>query len=169
MKRIGLLSDTHGFMDKRILNHLSQCDEIWHAGDIGSVDVIDQLEAFKPTRIVFGNIDDKEIQRRTQENLHFEIEGFRVWMTHIGGAPPRYNPAVLPTLKNDAPDIFICGHSHILRVIRDKEMSNLLYINPGAAGKEGFHKMRTLLRFNLHEGVISQMEVVELGKRGAIE
>ncbi|MCE7042548.1 metallophosphoesterase [Dyadobacter sp. CY312] len=169
MKRIGLLSDTHGFMDNRVLNHLSQCDEIWHAGDIGSVKIIDQLEAFKPTRIVFGNIDDKEIQRRTHENLHFEIEGFRIWMTHIGGAPPRYNPAVLPALKSDAPDIFICGHSHILRVIRDKEMSNMLYINPGAAGKEGFHKMRTLLRFNLHEGVISQMEVVELGKRGAIE
>lgn len=169
MKKIGLLSDTHGFMDDRILNHLAQCDEIWHAGDIGSVEIIDRLEAFKPTRIVFGNIDDKKIQLRSQENLHFEIEGFRIWMTHIGGAPPRYNPAVLPVLKNDTPDIFICGHSHILRVIRDKDMSNMLYINPGAAGKEGFHKMRTLLRFNLHEGVISQMEVVELGKRGALE
>lgn len=169
MKKIGLLSDTHGFIDDRILNHLAQCDEIWHAGDIGSVAIIDKLEAFKPTRIVYGNIDNKEIQRRTTENLHFEIEGFRIWMTHIGGAPPRYNPMVLPTLKADTPDIFICGHSHILRVIRDKDMANMLYINPGAAGKEGFHKMRTLLRFNLHDGVISQMEVVELGKRGDIE
>lgn len=169
MKKIGLLSDTHGFIDDRILNHLTQCDEIWHAGDIGSVAIIDKLEAFKPTRIVYGNIDNKEIQRRTTENLHFEIEGFRIWMTHIGGAPPRYNPMVLPTLKADTPDIFICGHSHILRVIRDKDMANMLYINPGAAGKEGFHKMKTLLRFNLHDGVISQMEVVELGKRGDIE
>ncbi len=169
MKKIGLLSDTHGFIDDRILNHLVHCDEIWHAGDIGSVEIIDRLEAFKPTRIVYGNIDNKEIQRRTHENLHFEIEGFRVWMTHIGGAPPRYNPVVLPSLRNDTPDIFVCGHSHILRVIRDKDLANMLYINPGAAGKEGFHKMRTLLRFNLHDGVISQMEVVELGKRGAIE
>jgi putative phosphoesterase len=169
MKRIGLLSDTHGYLDSRILDHLAQCDEIWHAGDIGSIKIIDKLEAFKPSRIVFGNIDSKEIQLRTHENLFFEVEGFRVWMTHIGGAPPRYNPAVLPRLKAETPDIFICGHSHILRVIRDKEMANMLYINPGAAGKEGFHKMRTLLRFNLHDGVISQMEVVELGKRGAIE
>jgi putative phosphoesterase len=169
MKRIGLLSDTHGFIDDRILGHLTSCDEIWHAGDIGSVAIIDKLEALKPTRIVYGNIDNREIQVRTHEHLHFEIEGFRVWITHIGGAPPRYNPLVMPMLKSAAPDIFICGHSHILRVIRDKEMSNMLYINPGAAGKEGFHKMRTLLRFNLHEGVISQMEVVELGKRGALE
>lgn len=169
MKKIGLLSDTHGFIDERIISHLAHCDEIWHAGDIGSVKIIDQLEAFKPCRIVYGNIDNKEIQSRSHENLHFEVEGFRIWMTHIGGAPPRYNPAVLPSLRNDTPDIFICGHSHILRVIRDKDLSNMLFINPGAAGKEGFHKMRTLLRFNLHEGVISQMEVVELGKRGAIE
>jgi len=169
MKRIGLLSDTHGYLDSRVLDHLAQCDEIWHAGDIGSVEIIDRLEAFKTCRIVFGNIDNKEIQLRSHENLNFELEGFRIWMTHIGGAPPRYNPMVLPQLKADTPDIFICGHSHILRVIRDKTLSNMLYINPGAAGKEGFHKMRTLLRFNLHEGVISQMEVVELGKRGAIE
>ena len=169
MKSIGLLSDTHGFLDPRIFDYFANCDEVWHAGDIGSVAIIEQLEAFKPTRIVFGNIDDKAIQVRTQENLHFELEGFRIWMTHIGGAPPRYNPMVMPALKSDPPDIFICGHSHILRVIRDKDLRNMLYINPGAAGREGFHKIRTLLRFNLHEGLISQMEVIELGKRGAIE
>ena len=169
MKSIGLLSDTHGFLDPRIFDYFANCDEVWHAGDIGSVAIIEQLEAFKPTRIVFGNIDDKAIQVRTQENLHFELEGFRIWMTHIGGAPPRYNPMVMPALKADPPDIFICGHSHILRVIRDKELRKMLYINPGAAGREGFHKIRTLLRFNLHEGLISQMEVIELGKRGAIE
>jgi putative phosphoesterase len=169
MKSIGLLSDTHGYLDPRILEYFANCDEIWHAGDIGSVAIIDQLEAFKPTRIVYGNIDNKAIQVRCHENLHFELEGFRIWMTHIGGAPPRYNPVVLPTLKSELPDIFICGHSHILRVIRDKELRNMLYINPGATGREGFHKIRTLLRFNLHEGLISQMEVIELGKRGAIE
>jgi len=169
MTSIGLLSDTHGYLDPRIFDYFANCDEVWHAGDIGSVAIIEQLEAFKPTRIVFGNIDDKSIQIRSQENLFFELEGFRIWMTHIGGAPPRYNPAVMPTLKEDTPDIFICGHSHILRVIRDKDLKNMLYINPGAAGREGFHKIRTLLRFNLHEGLITQMEVIELGKRGAIE
>lgn len=169
MKSIGLLSDTHGYLDPRIFEHFANCDEVWHAGDIGSVGIIDQLEAFKPVRIVFGNIDEKAIQGRSHEHLHFELEGFRIWMTHIGGAPPRYNPLVMPTLKSELPDIFICGHSHILRVIRDKDLKNMLYINPGAAGREGFHKIRTLLRFNLHEGLISKMEVIELGKRGAIE
>ncbi|WP_025764556.1 metallophosphoesterase family protein [Dyadobacter tibetensis] len=169
MTRIGLLSDTHGYLDPRILEHFAQCDEVWHAGDIGSLEIIDQLEAFKPCRIVYGNIDHKEIMIRTQENLRFEIEGFNVWITHIGGAPPRYNPSVLPFLKSELPDLFVCGHSHILRVIRDKSLDDMLYINPGAAGKEGFHKIRTLLRFNLHEGVISSMEVVELGKRGSLE
>jgi len=169
MKSIGLLSDTHGYLDPRIFEYFANCDEVWHAGDIGSVAIIEQLEAFKPTRIVFGNIDDKAVQLRSNENLFFELEGFRVWMTHIGGAPPRYNPMVMPTLREDTPDIFICGHSHILRVIRDKDLKNMLYINPGAAGREGFHKIRTLLRFNLHEGLITQMEVIELGKRGAIE
>ena len=169
MKKIGLISDTHGFLDARVFDHFMNCDEVWHAGDLGSVKIVEQLEAFKPVRIVYGNIDNKEIQLRTHENLHFELEGFRIWMTHIGGAPPKYNPMVWPKLKSETPDIFICGHSHILRVIRDKSLSNMLYINPGAAGKEGFHKMRTLLRFNLHDGVISQMEVIELGKRGAIE
>lgn len=168
MKSIGLISDTHSYLDPRVFDHFAICDEVWHAGDIGTTTIIDQLEAFKPVRIVFGNIDDKAIQRRTEENLHFELEGFRIWMTHIGGAPPRYNPQVMPVLKSDPPDIFICGHSHILRVIRDKELKNMLYINPGAAGREGFHKFRTLLRFNLHEGLISQMEVIELGKRGAL-
>jgi putative phosphoesterase len=168
MKTIGLLSDTHGYLDERILDHFSKCDEVWHAGDIGSVTIIDQLEKFKPARIVFGNIDSNEIRARTAENLHFELEGFRVWITHIGGAPPKYNPQVKPILKTQMPDLFICGHSHILRVIRDPAYNNMLYINPGAAGREGFHKIRTILRFNLHEGIISQMEVIELGKRGAL-
>lgn len=168
MKSIGVLSDTHGYLDERVFDHFANCDEIWHAGDIGSTEIVSQLQAFKPTRIVFGNIDTPQVRAVTDENLHFEVEGFRVWITHIGGAPPRYNPQVMPTLKSKTPDIFVCGHSHILRVIRDKSLNNMLYINPGAAGREGFHKFRTLLRFNLHEGLISQMEAIELGKRGAM-
>ncbi|NIJ53027.1 metallophosphoesterase family protein [Dyadobacter arcticus] len=168
MKTIGLISDTHGYLDGRVFDHFSHCDEVWHAGDLGSSKIIDQLEAFKPTRIIFGNIDSAEIRARTEENLHFELEGFSIWMTHIGGAPPKYNPQVKPILKSNTPDLFICGHSHILRVIRDPALNNMLYINPGAAGQEGFHKFRTILRFNLHDGIISQMEVIELGKRGAI-
>lgn len=168
MKSIGVISDTHGYLDERVFDHFANCDEIWHAGDIGSTEIVSQLQAFKPTRIVFGNIDNPQVRALTYENLHFEVEGFRVWITHIGGAPPRYNPQVMPTLKSNTPDIFVCGHSHILRVIRDKTLNNMLYINPGAAGREGFHKFRTLLRFNLHEGLISQMEAIELGKRGAV-
>lgn len=168
MIRVGLISDTHGFLDTKVFEHFAHCDEIWHAGDVGSTKIIDQLKEFKPLRVVFGNIDNKDVRLCSDEHLFFEIEGFNIWMTHIGGAPPRYNPMVMPRLRENTPDIFVCGHSHILRVIRDRNLSDMLYINPGAAGREGFHKMRTLLRFNLHEGVISQMEVVELGLRGAV-
>ena len=168
MKKIGLLSDTHSYLDEKVFAHFEACDEVWHAGDVGSVSILDQLEKFKPLRVVFGNIDSKEVRQRSVENLHFELEGFRVWMTHIGGAPPRYNPVVGPELRASPPDIFVCGHSHILRVLRDPKLANMLYINPGAAGKEGFHKMRTLLRFTLDAGKIKDMEVVELGKRGAL-
>ena len=168
MTRIGLFSDTHSFLDPRIFEHFSTCDEIWHAGDMGDIRILDAIEKFKPARVVYGNIDHREIQLRTQENLFFELEGFRIWMTHIGGAPPRYNPLVNKILKNNPPDIFVCGHSHILRVIRDPQHKNMLYLNPGAAGKEGFHKIRTLLRFELNSGAIQNMEVIELGKRGSI-
>jgi putative phosphoesterase len=167
MTRIGLISDTHGYLDPKCLTYFEQCDEIWHAGDIGDIKIVDTLTKFKPTRIVYGNIDNKEIQLSTNENLSFELEGFRIWMTHIGGAPPRYNPVVNKVLKTNVPDIFICGHSHILRVIRDPKL-NMLYINPGAAGREGFHRVRTILRFDLHAKKISNMEVIELGKRGAL-
>jgi putative phosphoesterase len=168
MISIALLSDTHSYLDPQISTYLNNTDEIWHAGDIGNVAVLDTLESFKPVRAVYGNIDGTSIRARIPENLTFELEGFRIWMTHIGGAPPRYNPQVLPILRNDPPDIFICGHSHILRVLRDQKMKNMLYINPGAAGKEGFHKIRTMLRFELHHKTIRNMEVIELGKRGAI-
>ncbi len=168
MKKIGLLSDTHSYLDESLFDYFKDCDEVWHAGDVGTGAILDKLEKFKPLRVVFGNIDSHEIRVRSVENLTFELEGFRIWITHIGGAPPRYNPIVKPRLQTDTPDIFVCGHSHILRVMRDAKLKNMLYLNPGAAGREGFHKMRTVLRFSLHQGTISGMEVVELGLRGAI-
>jgi len=166
MKKIGLISDTHGYLDPAVFHHFEKVDEIWHAGDIGSTEIITQLESFRPVRMVYGNIDSHDIRIRTQENQHFELEGLRVWMTHIGGYPPRYNTSVLKALKANPPSLFICGHSHILRVMRDPALSNLLYINPGAAGIEGFHHVRTILTFTLDQGKVTDMAVVELGKRG---
>jgi len=167
MTRIALLSDTHSYFDPKLPEYLSTCDEIWHAGDIGDVSVIDQLAESKPVKAVFGNIDDKILQARFPEDLWMEVEGLSIWMTHIGGAPPNYNPRIKKKLVEKTPDIFICGHSHILKIIRDKE-HNILYINPGAAGQHGFHHMKTLVQFELHQQEIKNMEVVELGKRGKI-
>lgn len=166
MTKIGLISDTHGFLDESVFTHFKDCDEIWHAGDIGSLEIIEKLEGFKPTRFVFGNIDEKEIQWEVPENQNFTIEGLDVWMTHIGGSPPNYNPAVKIQLKIKTPDIFVCGHSHILKVMRDPKQNNMIFLNPGAAGKQGWHKMKTLLRFTLDSGKMSNLEVVELGLRG---
>jgi putative phosphoesterase len=163
--RIGLLSDTHGFLDPQIFTHFAECDEIWHAGDVGSVKIVDELRAFKPFRGVYGNIDNKDVAYECPEHQRFELEGISIWMTHIGGTPPRYNPIVRPNLLLNPPDIFICGHSHILKVVRDPKMNNLLFINPGAAGKHGFHPVRTCLRFTLDAGRVTNMEVIELGSR----
>lgn len=167
--KIGLISDTHGFLDKKVFDHFKACDEIWHAGDIGESAVVDQLEQFKPVRAVFGNVDDQALQIRYPEDLFFNVDGLNVFMTHIGGIPPKYNPRVKKILTADPPHIFICGHSHILRVLRDPAMKNMLYINPGAAGNHGFHHMKTLIRFDITAGQIQNMEVIELGKRGALE
>jgi uncharacterized protein len=167
--KIGLLSDTHSYLDPKILSYFSHCDEIWHAGDIGNATVANELEKFKPLRAVFGNIDDKDMQVRFPEDLWFACEGLTVWMTHIGGAPPNYNPRIKKILKDKAPDIFICGHSHILRVKKDPAYKNMLYLNPGAAGNHGFHPIKTILRFEIVDKEIRNMEVIELGKRGAIE
>jgi uncharacterized protein len=165
MLRIGLLSDTHSYLDERLFEHFKNCDEIWHAGDVGTRQIVDQLEVFKPLRAVLGNIDSRQIG--LPEHQRFEIEGVRVWMTHIGGAPPRYNPTVRPELKTDTPHVFVCGHSHILRVMRDPALHNMLYLNPGAAGKEGFHKVKTALRFAIDNGKVLDMELIDLGKRGS--
>ena len=167
--KIGLISDTHSYLDEQVFHYFENCNEIWHAGDIGSIEVLRQLEAFKPTRAVWGNIDGKEIQAHCPEHQRFECEGLQVWITHIGGKPPRYAKGIRPKLKEWQPDIFICGHSHILRVVTDEELNRLLYLNPGAAGQQGFHQMRTLLRFEINRKKVSQMEVIELGRRGAIK
>jgi len=164
--KIGLLSDTHSYLDPKIMDHFAACDEIWHAGDIGDRAVADALEQFKPLKAVYGNIDDKTLQTRFPEDLWFDCEGMKIWMTHIGGAPPNYNPRIKKILKDKTPDVFICGHSHILRVKKD-ERSNMLYINPGAAGNHGFHTIKTIIRMEIVNGKIQKMEVIELGKRGA--
>ena len=162
--KIGLLSDTHGYIDDRILHHLSNCDEIWHAGDIGTVEVSDRLEGFKPLRAVYGNIDGDKLRRIHPVEQHFVGDGITFWMTHIVGRPGRYSKGIPELIRRRKPDVLICGHSHILKVTRDP-VFDLLYINPGAAGVHGFHKTRTLLRFDIKEGKITNMEVVELGPR----
>jgi len=166
--KIGLLSDTHGFLDNSVFEHFKDCDGVWHAGDIGDETLLQQLELFKPVRAVFGNIDDRTLQAKLPEDLWFTCEGLSIWMTHIGGAPPNYNPRVKKILAERVPDIFICGHSHILRIRTDPKYNNMLYLNPGAAGNHGFHHMKTLVRFELAQKEIRNMKVIELGKRGVL-
>lgn len=166
--KIGLLSDTHGYLDDRIKHHLSTCDEIWHAGDIGRITLLDELSEIADLRAVHGNIDNHEIRKLASENQFFKVGNLKVFMTHIGGYPGRYNPRVLALIKERKPDVFICGHSHILKVMQDKN-HKLLHINPGAAGIHGFHKMRTLIRFQIIDSKICDMEVVELGLRGELK
>jgi putative phosphoesterase len=166
--KIGLLSDTHGFLDPRVFDFFADCDEIWHAGDIGTADVANSLEAFKPLRAVHGNIDDPGLRRRYPEDLWFDCQGILIFMTHIAGSPPRYNPRVKKLLAARTPGVLVCGHSHILRVMKD-DAAKVMYLNPGAAGHQGLHSMRTMLRFEAHEGRLARMEVIELGKRGLID
>lgn len=160
MKRIGLLSDTHGHLDDAIFKFFKDVDEIWHAGDIGDEKVLDQLEDFKPVRAVFGNIDNHNIRRRIPGELLFPLEKKTIYITHIGGYPGKYAPGIRAKLKENNVDVFICGHSHILKVIFDKTY-NVLHVNPGAYGKSGFHKVRTALRFILDEDDIKELEIYE--------
>lgn len=166
MTKIGLLSDTHSWLDPAVFEYFKEVDEIWHAGDIGNIKVIDDILDFKPTRVVYGNIDNHEVRSMAPEDCKFKIEGLNIWMTHIGGYPGRYSKRVREELDRFAPDIFICGHSHILKIMRDKKYNNMLCINPGAAGVHGFHKMRTMVRFELNNDKIGNLEVIELGLRG---
>lgn len=162
--KIGLLSDTHGYLDDAVLKHFEKCDEIWHAGDFGSMEVIEKLEAFKPLRGVYGNIDDKDIRLKFPEHLRFHCEQVDVWMTHIGGYPGKYSPLVKPEILNNPPKLFITGHSHILKVQFDPKLQ-LLHLNPGAAGKQGWHQIRTAMRFEINGDKIENLEVIELGCR----
>ncbi len=164
MTKILLLSDTHSYIDDAILKHVKQADEVWHAGDIGDIAVTDAIKALKPLRAVYGNIDGKEIRAEFPEHNRFKCEDVEVWITHIGGYPPKYNSRVAEKIKENPPRLFVCGHSHILKVMPDKKL-NLLHMNPGAVGKHGFHKSRTMLRFTIDGKKIENLEVIEFDKR----
>lgn len=164
MKRIGLLSDTHSWIDDRIIHYLKDCDEIWHAGDIGDISVAAQLSSLKPFRAVNGNIDNQEIKKLYREYECWEEEGFKILMIHIAGPLGKYTRQTRMLIDKLNPDILVCGHSHILKVAKDPSF-NLMYVNPGAAGKQGFHHLRTMLKFELDRGQIKNAQVVELGKR----
>jgi len=165
--RIGIISDTHGYIDERICAHLQGCEEIWHAGDIGDAAVTNRLSEIagvQALRAVHGNIDGSEIRHLYPETQLFVCEGLKICMIHIAGSVPRYTPALRSLIRSEAPDILVCGHSHILKVSRDEE-HKLLYINPGAAGRHGFHQERTLLLVSASGGKLHDMSVVQLGKR----
>ena len=160
MKKILLISDTHGYIDDRIIQYAKQSDETWHAGDIGELKVTDELKKVTTIRAVHGNIDNNKIRAEYPENLRFQIEEMKIWITHIGGYPNKYNQRIRQEINNNPPDIFICGHSHILKVINDKKL-NVLHINPGAIGKHGFHHVRTMIRFEIMKKKIQNLEVIE--------
>ena len=164
MTRIGLISDTHSFLDEAVFRHFDQCDEVWHGGDFGTVEIADKLKAFKPLKGVFGNIDGYDVRTIYPEKLVWRCEDVVVYMTHIGGYPSRYAPGIRQELMNSKARLFISGHSHILKVMYDEKI-NCLHMNPGAAGKQGWHKVRTLLRFTIDGADIKDCEVVELGSR----
>ncbi|NHM07068.1 metallophosphoesterase family protein [Flavobacterium sp. CYK-4] len=164
MKKILLLSDTHSHIDDVILKYVAQADEVWHAGDIGNLEVTDTLKKHKPLRAVYGNIDDDKARMEFPLNNRFFCEGIDVWITHIGGYPGKYSQGIRAEINANPPKLFICGHSHILKVMFDKKL-NLLHMNPGAAGKSGFHQVRTMLRFVIDGENIRDLEIVELGKK----
>lgn len=165
MKLIGILSDTHSCWDDRYATHFAKCDEIWHCGDVGDIFIIQRLEQIcRVVRAVCGNIDHGEVRRRCPEVLLFDIEGIRVWMTHIAGYPGKYSPGVKNILKTEGVNLMVCGHSHILKVIPDHEL-NMLHVNPGAAGWHGWQKERTLVRLTIDNGVMKELEVIKLGKQ----
>ncbi len=164
VQRIALLSDTHNYLDPKLNKYLDECDQIWHAGDIGTIAITDSLNKIKPVTAVYGNIDGADVRKVHPKEQLFDCEGVKVFMTHIGGYPKKYKTEILDKIKTHKPDLVVCGHSHILKVIYDHDL-NHLHINPGAAGVHGFHKVKTLVRFSLTEGQIKDLEVIELGKK----
>jgi hypothetical protein len=165
--KIGLLSDTHGWIHPRLFDHFAGCDEIWHAGDIGNIETADKIAAFKPFKAVYGNIDNSIVRSVYKETLIFIAEEIKVWLTHIGGTPGHYDRRILPALYENSPDLFICGHSHLAKVMYDKK-AGFWYMNPGAAGYNGFHRFMTAIRFQIDGKNIHDLEVIELGERGKI-
>lgn len=164
MRKILLLSDTHSYIDDDILKYVKQADEVWHAGDIGDLKVTDAIKKLKPLKAVYGNIDNDKARMEFPENNRFMCEGVDVWMTHIGGYPNRYDMKIREEIKKNPPKLFISGHSHILKVMPDKKL-NLLHMNPGAAGKHGFHNVRTMLRFVIDGSNIKNLEVIEFNSK----
>ena len=160
LRKILLISDTHGYIDDKIIKYANQVDEIWHAGDIGDISVTDTLKTIKPLKAVYGNIDDQKIRSEFPLHNRFLCEKVDVWITHIGGYPKKYNPKIIDKLRSNPPDLFICGHSHILKVINDKDL-NLLHINPGAIGKHGLHNVRTMIQFEISGDKIENLSIVE--------
>ena len=166
MTRIGLISDTHGYLDERVFTYFEHCDEIWHAGDFGTNAVAERLNAFKTLRGVYGNIDANDIRSRYPEKLHFTVERVKVFMQHIGGYPGRYAPGVKKEILSTGAALFISGHSHILKIVYDDQL-NCLHINPGAAGRQGWHKVRTVVRLVIDGSTMRDCEVIELGKNSS--
>ena len=164
MRKIGLLSDTHGYLDPKIFSYFKEVDEIWHAGDVGNVEVIEKLENFKPTKGIYGNIDGHEVRAAWPKTQRFQCEELEIVMTHIGGKPYRYSKDAYAEFISKSPDVFVCGHSHILLVQFDEKIQSM-WINPGACGFSGFHKVKTILRFEVHGKELKNMEVIELGPR----
>lgn len=162
--KIGLISDTHNFLDPRITEYFSECDEIWHAGDFGNISIARELEKIAPVVGVYGNIDGQDIRKKYPLHQRFEKEGVDVWMTHIGGIPGRYCIPIRDEIEKKTPNLFICGHSHILKIARDQSLNRMLHLNPGAAGKYGFQIYRTVVRFEISAGKIKNMEVINMGK-----
>lgn len=160
--KIGLISDTHNYLDPAVAQYFGQVDEIWHAGDFGSYEIAEELSNIAPVIGVYGNIDGQDIRKEYPLHQRFIRNGMSIWMTHIGGVPGRYCIPVRGELVENPPDIFVCGHSHVLKIARDHEHQNMIYLNPGAAGKQGFQTVRTLLRFSITDGSIRDMEVIEL-------
>ena len=167
MKKIGLISDTHSFLDDKVFTHFASVDEIWHAGDFGNAAIADALKAFKPLRGVYGNIDGYDIRSDYPEELIFTCEAVKVFIKHIGGYPGRYAAGVKNTILKEQPQLFISGHSHILKIQYDEAL-RCLHINPGAAGLQGWHKVKTLVRFSIDGKQVKDCEVIELGKRGSV-
>ena len=164
MKKILIISDTHNYLDEKLNKYLAQADEVWHAGDIGSIEVCDKIEKLKPLKAVWGNIDDKEMRKSYTENLIFNCEEVKVYITHVGGYPGKYSSLAREIILKEKPNLFICGHSHILKVMFDKQ-NNLLHINPGSCGVHGFHNVKTAVRLEIHGKEMKNLEVIELGKR----